>query len=648
MTTETDSELAPLEHASEHRRRLVAAVDALVAAADNLDSATANELAQIGDRVRSDVFRVMIVGEFKRGKSTLVNALLGANVLPAKAIPCTAVITEVSYAATPEAALYPVDSEAPTVVPVDQLTERIVIAGGADRRADQPSPWRLAQVRWPLELCRNGVVVIDSPGLNEHPVRQEVTLDYLRRADAVVFVQDSQNAASMEEQRFARTFLDAYDLFFVFNKVDNIPAAEVEDVKNYLRGQMEVMRQESHGNDKYFFTNAQAALDAKLSHNYPQLVESGMTQFTIALSTYLVNERHKAKALVTARDIRRIIRQQADLIPDQKALIDKDADDLAQLYDQSGVPLKDLELQAEHIKHYVELQTRHLVGEVSRAVEHRLMDLSRQAPAIVADAVTEEEIRLAPWHVKSDAEAWAEKVAEIAADEASEEFGTWASDELHDLIERRLDEIAAKFERDLKTFLEDLQEVRESLTGLRRGEAIDTEGLFADVMRGHNANAVGNLKGANSKLAVRHILQQLAASFGVLVVVGSFGLLPTAIAMAAVGAKVLSTAKGRVYGVIRAELGSVLAEQISSTAASDADKMAAALEHELKPVFDSLLTRVDGQVDGLRSQVESALAALNEGTEAVGERREALEQIERSLDDTDHEVVGVIEELAAL
>src|SRR5687768_11140049 len=57
------------------------------------------------DTLRSGTFRLMLLGDMKRGKSTLLNALLGKDVLPSRATPCTALITQVRYGPEPEAAI---------------------------------------------------------------------------------------------------------------------------------------------------------------------------------------------------------------------------------------------------------------------------------------------------------------------------------------------------------------------------------------------------------------------------------------------------------------------------------------------------------------------------------------------------------------
>src|SRR5450432_2915292 len=68
---------------------------------------SAMQLEELAERVQAGLFRVLVVGEFKRGKSTLINALLGANLLPANVTPTTALLTLIKYGPEVEITLIP-------------------------------------------------------------------------------------------------------------------------------------------------------------------------------------------------------------------------------------------------------------------------------------------------------------------------------------------------------------------------------------------------------------------------------------------------------------------------------------------------------------------------------------------------------------
>lgn len=63
----------------------------------------AKALEEVGSRLQNHVFRVGIMGEFKRGKSTVINALLGQEVVPADILPCSATLNRIVWDAEPHA-----------------------------------------------------------------------------------------------------------------------------------------------------------------------------------------------------------------------------------------------------------------------------------------------------------------------------------------------------------------------------------------------------------------------------------------------------------------------------------------------------------------------------------------------------------------
>ena len=65
-----------------------------------------NALERLVGKVSNTSFKIQIAGTFKNGKSTFINALLGEEILPAYALPCTAVINEVKYGDEKKAKLY--------------------------------------------------------------------------------------------------------------------------------------------------------------------------------------------------------------------------------------------------------------------------------------------------------------------------------------------------------------------------------------------------------------------------------------------------------------------------------------------------------------------------------------------------------------
>jgi len=156
--------------AAEGRRiQLIEVAERLAGIAGALGLAALSETIGVTTaRIRSDAFVVTVLGDFNSGKSTLINALLGADVLPRLPVECTALLTEVQWNDEPEAWLYrrkPDGSiaDVPERTAIDRLRDLIVVDVAAP---EKESPYARAEVRWPLELCRNNVVIVDSRQIN--------------------------------------------------------------------------------------------------------------------------------------------------------------------------------------------------------------------------------------------------------------------------------------------------------------------------------------------------------------------------------------------------------------------------------------------------------------------------------------------------
>ncbi|NKE55978.1 Isoniazid-inducible protein iniA [Lentzea sp. PSKA42] len=159
-------------------------------------------LRQTRRRLAEDGVRVLVVGEFKQGKSHLVNALLNASVCPTDDDIATTVPTIVRYAEVPAAMIVrefgddvPADS---TPVPVDRLADYVCDQG--NRRQIS-----YAEVGVPRTLLAGGLVVVDTPGVGGlASMHGAAIIAAMSLADAVVFVSDAGAEFTASELDFLR------------------------------------------------------------------------------------------------------------------------------------------------------------------------------------------------------------------------------------------------------------------------------------------------------------------------------------------------------------------------------------------------------------------------------------------------------------
>lgn len=162
----------------------------------------ADRLAGERDRLASGDWHVLVAGEFKKGKSALVNALLGVPVCSADAVTFTAVPTIVRYAQSPSAALI-LESNEEARQPIPIRSAPGYAGSGVD---DSGARLYAVEVGLPRALLRGGLVLIDTPGLGGGfaAAQAAATMRAMSLANAVVVVSDAAQEYTVAEIDFLR------------------------------------------------------------------------------------------------------------------------------------------------------------------------------------------------------------------------------------------------------------------------------------------------------------------------------------------------------------------------------------------------------------------------------------------------------------
>jgi predicted GTPase len=273
-------------------------------------SAKAAQIEAVVRRLADDKFSVAVVGEFKRGKSTFINALLGADVLPTDVLPCSATLNRVTYGLEKRAVLSFRDGTQ-REVPFERLSEHVTKL--TEQSEELARSIEKATVYYPSPYCKNNVDVIDTPGLNDDDSMTEVTLSVLPQVDAAILVIRAQSPFGEYERNFLETRLLAADLgrvIFIVNGIDqlNSPAEAakvVEGIEKRLRDNVmnRVKRQFGVDSDEYrsyerkvgairaFGLSAYQALEGKLHNDEARFEKSRFGAFEAELQRLLTDGR---------------------------------------------------------------------------------------------------------------------------------------------------------------------------------------------------------------------------------------------------------------------------------------------------------------------------------------------------------------------
>lgn len=269
-------------------------------------------LREIQERVQNHTFRVGIMGEFKRGKSTVINALLGKEIVPADILPCSATLNRIVWDSRPHAVINfkKETGRSSKDVPVEQLSDYVTkLSSESEKMAEEVED---AVVYYPCNFCKNGVEIVDTPGLNDDERMNHVSESVIPTLDAIIMVLVPGSPFSMSEAAFVRNKLMTSDLsrlIFVVNKIDTIRAKDrvkvVEGIRNKINETILEKSASMYGADspeykdtksklagiRIFPISAADALDAKLDGDEETFQNSGMAAFEEALSKLLTEER---------------------------------------------------------------------------------------------------------------------------------------------------------------------------------------------------------------------------------------------------------------------------------------------------------------------------------------------------------------------
>lgn len=245
------------------------------------------EAQEVTHKLAEDRFYLTVVGQFSRGKSTLMNAILGKEYLPSGIVPTTSAITAVSYGSREKVVLRRAGSNLSSEIALGQLadfvTERIN-PGNRDRI-------QMAEVQVPVEILQRGFFLVDTPGLGS-AVRENTatTLDFLPSADAIVFVTSCDAPLTAGELGYLRSCRSSVrQMFLVLNKMDLVPEEERENVFAYVKRKVQ---QEWEGDEvRVYAVSARDALSARTHADAQKLVKSGVLQLEEAIVHYLTGYR---------------------------------------------------------------------------------------------------------------------------------------------------------------------------------------------------------------------------------------------------------------------------------------------------------------------------------------------------------------------
>lgn len=379
----------------------------------------ATRLRERARKLREGRFTLLVVGEFKRGKSTLLNAMLGRDLLPRKAAPCTAILTSLRYGPVPRVRVLFTDGRVEQLTP-EAFTERYElkvedVVGDDDPEAayyqamaqDRFKNIDMAEVEFPLELCRSGTELVDSPGLAEHPARERRTLEYLRRADAVIMVLDAVNFLNQRERAFIGSQLTPLGLrsnvFFLINRWNSLteglldPGDPAEQARVFgEQNQLVEMRLKPLCNvrgvdlssERIFKINALGALRERTrpEPSPARLEATQVPAFERSLTRFLAEDRLRARKGVDRKHLNEVVaavKQHRRMLEEN---VDRPIGELKERYEALQPKLEELRRVGVHIRNALSAMASEIADRMIASFDEHLETRIREPlPEAVAE-----------------------------------------------------------------------------------------------------------------------------------------------------------------------------------------------------------------------------------------------------------------------
>ena len=354
------------------RQAVVAALEnyrSWVASAELTDAATDQRIGRALARLADDKLSVAFVAEFSRGKSELINALFfadyGQRILPSAAGRTTMCPTELMYDAAfpPCIRLLPIETRATTlstsdyrdnpaawtVLPLQldagdkmnevfkqvSMTKQVSIAEAKrfglydesdpdiaatldDDGMIEISLWRHAIINFPHPLLKQGLVILDTPGLNAIGTEPELTLNLIPSAHAVLFILAAETGVTKSDIEVWRTHIGAgTGRIVVLNKID----AMWDELKSEAENDSEIERQQTSVAHmlaleprQVFPVSAQKALVGKINHDMALLEKSRLGALEAALFNEMIPAKQDIIRKQLADDINALVATQQGML----------------------------------------------------------------------------------------------------------------------------------------------------------------------------------------------------------------------------------------------------------------------------------------------------------------------------------------------
>jgi GTPase SAR1 family protein len=294
-----ENDTAVMSKYSRLKEELLQCIDEMLA----MESVRGCPCEELREKIEANVFNLVVVGQFKRGKTSLINAILGADVLPVAVVPLTSIVTVMTYGEALRIKVFFNGGRVAEIKP-ESLSEYVTEKGNPKNIKDVSE----VIVTFPSPYLKDGVRLIDTPGVGSiYQHNTDVAYQYLPKSDAALFLLSVDQPMSKAELDFLRDVKEySNKIFFLLNKADYLNEADLRESIDFSK---KVLEEAMGAEVKIFPVSAKLAMEGKSAHSEDTLQKSRLPQFSRVLNFFLIGEKGKILIISATNNLLRLISQ---------------------------------------------------------------------------------------------------------------------------------------------------------------------------------------------------------------------------------------------------------------------------------------------------------------------------------------------------
>jgi len=244
-------------------------------------------LGELKEKIVNQEFNMVIMGQFKRGKSTFINALLGAEIVPTAIVPLTSVVTILRFGERAQGVVHYLDNKKETIS-LSGISGFVTEKGNPQNKRGV----KHVEIFYPNDFLKEGVRIIDTPGVGsvfQH--NTDVAYNYLPYVDAGIFVVTADPPLGRSEHQFLKDVREYVDrLFFVLNKIDMVDEKDLNEAAAFTA---DILTEDLARPVELWSISAKLALEGKLKRDPEKLELSRLPVFEDHLTRFLHHDKGK-------------------------------------------------------------------------------------------------------------------------------------------------------------------------------------------------------------------------------------------------------------------------------------------------------------------------------------------------------------------